>query len=125
MKIRGYTGFLTCLVMSVLSLLSCEKEQEDFPVYVSCSFDAEGGREDYNLDLDGSSLTLDIKRAYSEGRWSYWFDESWIDVAYCLELERLSILSGENDTGRKRSAVVSAHHRVSGRRYIFEIEQSE
>ena len=125
MRIRGYTGFLTCLVMSVLSLLSCGKEQEDSPVCISCSFDAEGGREDYNLDLDGSSLTLDIKRAYSEGRWSYWFDESWIDVAYCLELERLSILSGENDTCRKRSAVVSARHRVSGRKYIFEIEQSE
>lgn len=120
-----YIGFLVCLALSVAGLSSCEKEQEDPPVSISCSFDAEGGRKDYNLDLDGTTLTLDIKEAYYSEHWAYWLDESWVDVAYCIDLERLSIVSDENDTGRARRAVVSACHRVTGQKYIFEIEQSE
>ena len=120
-----YLGFIVCLALSVAGLSSCEKEQEDPPVCISCSFDAEGGREDYNLDLDGASLTLDIKGAYYSEHWAYWLDESWLDVAYCIDLERLSIVSDENDTGRARMAVVSARHRVTGQKYIIEIEQSE
>ena len=125
MKKGVYMVFRICLALSVAGLSSCEKEQEASPVCISCSFDAEGGREDYNLDLDGASLTLDIKRAYYSEYGAYWLDESWVDVAYCIDLERLSIVSDENETGRARRAVVSARHRVTGQKYIFEIEQSE
>ena len=94
-------------------------------MYFSCSFDAKGGRKDYNVDLDGASLTLNIDCAYSGEDIFSLENYEWVDAAYYPELKQLSIFSGENDTGLKRKAVVSGSHRVSGRKYVFEIEQSE
>lgn len=125
MKIIGYIGALVCLAVSVAGLSSCEKEQGCSPVYFSCSFDAKGGRKDYNVDLDGASLTLNIDCAYSGEDIFSLENYEWVDAAYYPELKQLSIFSSENDTGLKRKAVVSGSHRVSGRKYVFEIEQSE
>lgn len=116
---------LACMAMSLLGLSSCEKEQEASPVCFSCSFDAKGGYEEYYVDLDGASLSLNVNRTYFEEDMFCYEDYEWVDVYYLPELERLSIFVRGNYTGRDRKAVVGGYHRTSGQKYMFEIEQSK
>lgn len=52
-------------------------------------------------------------------------DTEWLSSTYYSTDSWVSFRVDRNDTGRARKAVVSGVHRVSGRKYVFEIEQSE
>ena len=124
--VKPYLRVLLLVILFVAS--SCDKEA---PVRFSYSVGAEGGEASYDVDLVGETLSIEFgpssyyveKTEYHYGGWI--MDTEWFHSSYSPTGSWISFRVYSNDTGRKRRAVVSGYHRVSGRKYIFEIEQSE
>ena len=123
---KPYFRVLFLVLLFVMS--SCNK---DAPVRFSYSVGAEGGSASYDADLVGETLSIEFgPSSYyverTEYHYSGWLmDTEWLYSYYNPTGPWISFLIDKNETGLKRRAVVSARHRVSGRLYVFEIEQSE
>ena len=123
---KPYFRVLFLVLLFVMS--SCEK---DAPVRFFYSVGAEGGSASYDADLVGETLSTEFgPSSYyverTEYHYSGWLmDTEWLYSYYNPIGPWISFRIDRNETGRARRAVVSGCHRVSGRKYVFEIEQSE
>lgn len=122
---RPYSIILFLALLFVTS--SCDK---DVPVRYSFSAGAEGGDTAYDVDLDAETVSIEIgpssyyieKTEYHYGYWK--MDTEWISTVYYPSYGRITFRVDKNDTGYDRKAVVSGYHRVTGRKYVFKINQS-
>ena len=125
-SMKPYFRALFLVLLFVTS--SCDK---DAPVRFSYSVGAEGGETGYDVNLAVETMSVEFgPSSYyfekTETHYGCWImDTEWLSSTYYSTGSWVSFRVDRNDTGRARKAVVSGFHRVSGRKYVFEIEQSE
>jgi len=130
MGLNVYTAvrYLAIGLVVTLCLASCCKETGD-QYFCFCK---EGGPILYDVDLDGSSIAVEIDGTlssnpeYSEDDSnvdnSQWFIEfNWLRATYFPVKQTLYIFVDENSTMRSRKACVSGFQK--GKRLMFGIEQ--